>query len=232
MSKSIDRAKHGPGWVEVILGAALSLILGVVLGAVLLILKPVVRVAEAPAEADRMRGTLYFVEGAKGSNPRQATEKAKAFVEGKSVTVIEGELNALAAAAIPPVVEPKPGQPAPAGAAAAAAPEAFLTPRTPNVRIREGVMQLGLPLTISTLGMTRDVIAQARGTIAHDGKMFVFKPDDAYLGSLPLQRIPFVVGFVEKKIMEAQQIPTEVVQAWQRLSNVQIEGNALKLTVP
>jgi hypothetical protein len=47
MSK-VDRAIYGPGWGEVIFGALLSLVLGVVLGALLLVLKPVVIAKETP----------------------------------------------------------------------------------------------------------------------------------------------------------------------------------------
>jgi hypothetical protein len=45
MSKKIDRTPHEPGWSEVILGAALSVGLGAMLGAVALVFKPVVVVA-------------------------------------------------------------------------------------------------------------------------------------------------------------------------------------------
>ena len=40
MSKKIDRAVHGQSWAEVILGAALSLVLGVLLMAAWLLASP------------------------------------------------------------------------------------------------------------------------------------------------------------------------------------------------
>src|SRR3569833_581460 len=110
MSK-VDRAKNGPGWGEVILGAVLSLVLGVAIGAVLLILKPVVPAKEQPKEATA--GTVYYIEGRRGgaAEAQQAMAKERALVSGQSVRVSEEELTALAAT-------PNKGQP-PAGVAGA-----------------------------------------------------------------------------------------------------------------
>src|SRR5687768_17187418 len=98
MSIKIDRATHGPSWVEVILGAVLSAILGVALAAVLLIVRPVTPVKVMPKEADRDPKAVYYIEGSRDvTKGRQAPAKRKAFAEGQSVTVVEDELNALAA---------------------------------------------------------------------------------------------------------------------------------------
>src|SRR3954462_14319386 len=94
MSKKIDRAKHGPGLVEIVLGVVLSIILGVVLGALLLVLRPISQVKEMPK--DPVKGMVYYIEGSKDtSKARQALAKRKAFVEGQSVSVTEDEINSL-----------------------------------------------------------------------------------------------------------------------------------------
>src|SRR5690349_8667857 len=130
MSRKIDRALRGPSWVEVILGALISLVLGVLIGALVLLFRPVVVVKEMPKEDARERDAVYFVEGSRDATKgREAAAKRKAFVEGQTVTVIEDELNALAG---PPATfaRPKDGEkkapPAPAKEGAPAASDDML----------------------------------------------------------------------------------------------------------
>jgi hypothetical protein len=230
MSKKIDRATHGPSWTEVILGAALSLILGVVLSAVLLISRPVEQVQELPKPEDRVRGVVYYIEGVQG-NARAAIAKRAEFVRGQSVTATESEINALIATGAPAPAPATKGGAAPA-APAPATSDASLAPGTPNVRIREGIMQVGVPVNVNVLGITRKVVAQARGQFVKEGDMYVFRPDEAYLGSLPVQRLPFLSGLVQGKAFSQYSIPDDIMAAWRKLANVTIEGNALKLTAP
>lgn len=236
MSKKVDRAAHGPGWAEVILGAVLSAALGIALGAVLLIVKPVATVKELPKPEDRVRGTVYFVEGSRDTaKAKQALAKRKAFVEGQSVTVTEEEINSL--------VGPAPGAPAApaakdAKAAKAAekkaepAAESTLATGTPNFRVREGRIQIAVPVNVSLAGVTQKVLVQTRGEIVKEGELFVFRPGEMYLGSCPVQRLPFLAGYVRSKFLETQTIPEDIATAWRKLAGVAIEGNALKLTMP
>lgn len=224
MSKKIDRAMHGPSWTEVIVGAVLSLVLGVVIGAVLLVLRPVVVAREEPKE--RAPNTVYYIEGSKdGSKAREAVAKRNAFLGGQSVTLTEEEINAMIAAA-----SAKPAAPAKDGAPAAPA-EGYFTAATPNVRIRDGVLQVGVPVTISLLD--QKVIAQASGsTFVKKSDGFVLEPTMMYLGSCPVQRLPFLGDYVRDKFVAAQSMPEDVKAAWARLANVSVEGNTVKLTMP
>ena len=250
MSKKINRATHGPGWAEVILGAVLSAVLGVVLGAVILVIKPVVTVKELPKPEERVRGTVYYVEGAQGGNPKQALAKRKAFVEGQSVTVTEAEINALASpagpstAAIPPAKAgekakapektkaPEKGKAGDKAAAAAASfSDEMLAKGPPNVRIRGGVMQVGLPVNLNVFGVGQKVLVQSRGQFVKEGDMFVYRADELYFGSCPVQRLPFLSDYVHKKFLNEQAIPEDIATAWRKLTNVTIEDNALKLSM-
>src|SRR3954470_1158680 len=95
MSKTI---RVGPSWTEVFLGAFLSLALGIVLGALSLMLRPVVTVKELPKEADRQPGAVYYFEGSRdGTKAASAEAKRKNFAAGQSVSFNEDELNILAA---------------------------------------------------------------------------------------------------------------------------------------
>lgn len=237
MSKKTDRALHGPSWTEVILGAVLSLALGVVLGAVLLVLRPVTVAKEEPKE--RERNVVYYIEGSKDSSKaRQAAAKRDAFVAGQSVTVTEDEVNALLSPGSPatPPKAPEKGKDAKAKDAKTAEKEApaasggYVTPGAPNVRIRNGAVQVAVPVTIDLLD--QKVVAQARGGFVKQGDVFVYEPEAMYLGSCPVERLPFVAGLVRDKLFAAQAIPEDVVAAWKKLANVSVEGNAVKLTMP
>ncbi len=230
MSKKIDRAVHSPSWAEVILGAALSLVLGVVLGAALLVIKPVAQVKELPKEADRDAKAVYYIEGSRdGAKARQALAKRKALVDGQSVEASEDELNSLVGAAPAPAA-PKPGAKKEEKAAPPPArTDDIITAGTPNFRIRDGEMQIGIPVTINAIG--QKVIVQARGGFVKKGEGFVFEPSQLYLGSCPVQRLPFLAGFVGSKIFGAQAIPEDIATAWKKATNVTIEKNTVKVAM-
>lgn len=222
MSKATD--SHGPSWTEVILGAVLSVMLGVVLAAASLILKPVVKAKDLPKEP--AADTVYYLEGRTDSSlARQAVAKETLFASGKSVAVTEEELNALVGPA--PVAPAAPGK-----QAAAAAPSGALSYGTPNFRVRQGELQIAVPLRIAVAGLDTNVVVQARGTFARSGDVFVFSPHTVFVGSCPVDRLPVAEGYFMKKIMEAKALPEGAVAAWHQLSDVAVDGSTLRLTMP
>lgn len=218
---STDRAEYNPSWIEVILGAMLSLLLGAVLGAAFLVLKPVETVRELPKEPDPE--TVYYIEGTRDSHrARQATAKQRAFVQGETVVLNEDELNALAAPKTTSGAA-KPGE--------EAAAEQMLTAGMPNFRIRAGVLQIGVPVRVSVAGLDRRVIVQARGGFERRGDVFAFDAEELYLGSCPLQRLPIVAGLVMNKFVEGANVPEELAAAWRNASEVKVEGTNLHVTM-
>jgi hypothetical protein len=239
MSKKIDRATHGPGFVEIVLGAVLSVILGVVLGAGLLILRPVVIEKQMPKEP--VRGAIYYIEGSRDtSKAKQALAKRKAFVEGQTVSVTEDEINSLIGSNQPaaaPAAAPKAAEKgkAPEKAKEAAPPppsDDMIATGAPNVRISGSELQVGVPVTINALGFGQKVIVQARGGFVKRESGFVYEPSSMYFGSCPVQNLPFISNYVRNKAIASQPIPDDIKAAWAKLANVSIEGNALKLTMP
>lgn len=238
---------NGPGWFEVIFGAVLSVALGGVLGVALLCVAPVTVVKELPAEADRDPLATYFVEGSRDAGKgKNAKDKRKAFAEGQSVSVSEDDLNLLAG---PPVsfgtprqavpkggAQPAPKAPAPAAPVAAktAKPdgdqEMFAT-GTPNFRLHENTLQIGVPVTVNALGVRQKIVVQARGTFAKQGEVFAFEPEKIFVGACPVHRVPYLDGYVRAKLL-AQKMPEEIAASWAKLASVAIEGNTLRLKMP
>jgi hypothetical protein len=234
MSRKIDRALRGPSLVEVVLGAVFSLVIGVVLGAALLIFRPVTVVKELPKAEARDPNAIYFVEGSReNSRAREAAAKRKAFAEGQSISVIEDELNAQAG---PATAFAPPANPAAAKKAAdeAAASDQTIVIGTPNFRIREGKFQIGVPVTlnVSYIGFTEKVVVQTRGGFEKQGDAFVYQPDTFYVGCLPVQRIPILSRYARDQFLNSQPIPDEIKASWMKLASVSVEGNVLNLKMP
>lgn len=238
MSAKLNRTAYGPGWIEVILGALLSLILGVIVGVALLVARPVITAKDTPKEADRDPKAVYYVQGARDpSKSRSALAKRKAFGEGQSVSLAEDELNALAA--LSPNVLASPGAESPPPApkkADATKPAESAAPTVSsgvlNFRIREGKLQVSVPVTLDVLGLTSKVMVQANGIFVKEDNGYVFEPETIHVGSLPLHRLPLATGYGREKLLSSMPIPADIAASWAKLASVSIEGNTLKLTMP
>jgi hypothetical protein len=137
MSAKSRRGEYEPSWTEVLIGAALSVVLGAALGVVFLIFKPVMTIKDGkptpvstttrtlkpgeirpnPGEAivaetgrELGAGEMLYFEGSRDSTKAKlAAAKRKIFVAGGSVSVDENELNALVGAPAPAPAKPAPG---------------------------------------------------------------------------------------------------------------------------
>jgi hypothetical protein len=223
MSSKFDRARYGPSWTEVILGALLSMVLGVVLSAAYFVFKPVSKVKELPKEP--IPGTVYYIEGSRDySNARRLTAKQKFFAKGGSVVVNEDEINSAAnpiTAPLAPGTEPAP-PPTPMSAGA------------PNFRIHDGAVQISVPVRLKwdLVNLDTVVLVQATGNFARKGDAIVFVPKNVYVGSCPVDRIPRAVDLVMKKFYETQPVPPDIAASWAKLADVTVEGTTLRLTMP
>jgi hypothetical protein len=227
MSKKIDRALYGPSWFEVFFGALLSVIIGVVLAAAYLITKPVVTAKELPKE--KVAGVVYYLEGSKDSTKGRSWQaKRQRLLNGLSVAVSEDELNA----AVTALNAPAPKKPGTKEEPAAEAKPTAIVPSAPNFRIREGEMQIGVPITINALELGLNLVVQARGSFEKQDERFVFTPATLLVGSCPVEKLPFFAGYVMRNIVGAQAVPEDLAAAWGRLTGVTIEGAQLKLDFP
>ncbi|MBS0664277.1 MAG: hypothetical protein JSR48_13510 [Verrucomicrobia bacterium] len=226
MSNKIDRALHGPSWMEVFIGAALAVLIGVVLAAVSLIFRPVAQVRELPKEPER--DTVYYIEGSHDSaKARRSAQKEKLLAAGRSVELNEDEINQILTPAAPP--PPKGGKQPPA-------PETpgLVSAGAVNARIHGGSLQLAVPVRLfyPTFGVDATVLVLSNGTFVKSGDGYAYEPESLYLGSCPVQRIPGAAGFVMGRFLASDKIPAALTEAWGKLANVTIEGSVLKLTMP
>jgi hypothetical protein len=224
MKSKLQRKIDGPGWIEVFLGAVLSLALGVVLAVAFLVFKPVISVKELPKEP--VKDVVYYIEGTRDSSKfRELNSKKKMMAQGQSVVLNEDELNTFV---MPPVAprEPKkmelPQEEKPAAEKVVAG--------LPNFRIRDNVMQIGMPLQLSAYDLQHEVILQTRGGFAKVGDTVVFQPNQFYLGSCPLDRIPAAKDYVIRQVLARAKVPDEVVAAWKNVADAAVEGSKLRLT--
>jgi hypothetical protein len=242
-AKKMDRSAHEPGWGEVILGAVLSIALGAVLGVFSLVMKPPVLINAKGEPKERVAGTIYYEEGSRDSaKARQAPAKRKAFAQGTSILVTEDEINSFGAAPAsatpPPAAKKKADEKAPATKAptppapAPAGSTDTIALGNPNIRIRDGAVQLAVPVTVNALDLGLRLTVLATGTFEKKGEAFAFAPATLTVGSCPVHRLPFALGFVTKQFLSAKGVPDDVATPWGRLAGVAVEGNALKLTMP
>lgn len=229
-TKKLEKALYGPSTTEVILGAVLGLLVGVLAACVYLVFKPVPTVKEAPKEP--VRGMVYFLPGSESNAKSRGWEaKLKQFLAGASVKVNEDELNAWIASqktAGPAKPSAASGAPTPG----APAPEGYVIPGTPNVRLVDGVMQIGLPCTLNWYGLATVVTVQVSGTFEKTGEHYAFVPQTIYLGSCPLHVLPGVGGLLVSNIEGKQKFPDELRAAWGKLNGVTITGGTLSLAAP
>jgi hypothetical protein len=226
-SRKIDEAKYGPGWGEIIFGAALSLALGAALALGYLVIKPVKVVGELPK--DRPAGAVYYIEGGSSADRgKQWMRKKALLVQGSSVTLNEDELNAWIDAETGPAASPAPA----AGPKAATA--GIIELGTPNFRIDNGRLQIGAQGTInlSYWNFKQPIIVQVAGRFVKEDGTFTLEPEEFYIGSCPLHRLPGIGRLVFDHLLARVKVPDDIAAAWKKLAEVTIEDKTLKLTMP
>jgi len=232
VTRKIEKALHGPGMTEVVLGVVLSLILGAACAFAYLVLKPVAVVKETPKE--RLAGMVYYMEGSRDANRgKQWMRKKQLFLGGSSVNLNEDELNAwITAGTAAPTDKgappPKPGKSLPAP------PGPMVQMDVPNFRISGGVLHIGTKgtLNLEVFGLKRPLIVQASGHFVKRGDAFVFAADQFYVGSFPMHKVFGPDEPVLAHLIDNQKVPDDIAAAWKKLADVSIEGNTLKLSMP
>jgi hypothetical protein len=105
---------------------------------------------------------------------------------------------------------------------------------TPNFHIANGVLQIGseCELDLDMIGVKRPLILQASGRFVKNEGKFVFVPEQLFVGSCPIHKLPGVAVFVFDRVFANNKVPEDIAVAWKKLTRVSIEGSSLAMTMP
>jgi signal peptidase I len=224
MKSKYQRKKDGPGWIEVLCGAALSLLVGIVLAVIFLVFKPVTTVKELPKEP--VPKMVYYLEGTRDSSKtRELSTKRKLLLPGNTVVFNEDELNTIAMPPAPPAAPKKMELPQPP------ASTDTISAGAPNFRVRKDVLQVALPVELNAFELSCKVVLQARGGFTKEGDTVVFQPDELYVGSCPLARLPAVRDYVIKYVVEKSKSSDELATLWKNIADAKVEGSNVRVTM-
>ncbi|MBC2593130.1 hypothetical protein H5P28_02540 [Ruficoccus amylovorans] len=197
-------------------------LLGFVLGVTHLALMPVQTVRKLPAQGDRDPRVVYYVQPSGGSAPTyQIKENTLYSREGGTVSVSADELNTWATNTF----------------RFARAPEGtdeggvVLIPSSPRFNLTDGSLNMAVMLEVRAYGKTHKVLFQTQGAFERGADGVVFVPQESYLGSakLPPEVVtPLVNNFIYD-IFASSEAGEALLEAWDNLSDVRIEGNTLQL---
>lgn len=220
--KKLEKALYGPSTSEVVFGALLGLLAGVVAGAIYLVVKPVEVVTKVPAEP--AKGVVYFVPGQSGGvNGRAWQAKVAAFTSGGSIVVNEEELNAWAQSLSGTVTSPK-GAPPPEPA------NEFVSVRDLNFRLRGDRLQVAQRVRFNYFGVAKEVLLHSSGILERGAEGVRFLPEEAFLGSCPLHSLPGARGVLGRLLLSKQKVPEDFRAAWDRIVALEVEGGLLRVT--
>lgn len=215
-SKQIERELYGPSLFEVTLGATLSLLLGAGLAAGYLAAQPVEKVRAMPREPDPEK--VYYVTGsARSSLGKQWLRKKQILTETGEVRIElnEDELNTWLGSTKTNTDKEESG--------------GIITAQKINFRLRDNALQVGLPCDISVVGFAHSLVIQTRGGFESDGDRFHYRPNEIMVGQLTAHRFPLIGGFVVGRLFAGHDIPEDLEDTWDSLSEVSVEGDKLVL---
>jgi hypothetical protein len=234
---------RAPGLVEIFLGSILSVVLGAVVAAAILLLKPVEILKEAPKDKDLDATKIYYFEGRKEYTAGQRWRfKRDSLLQGHSVAVNEDELNTLIEDVYPKLpVESAANKPKPKAKGKEPAkkkkddgPQPFIQTGTPNFRLTRDSLRLGVVYYVNVFGYSFQVVAQTEGSFEKpkdDEEPIYYAPSKLYLGSLPVHKLLVLKGLVFKQLVDTFEFPAEVEAAWAKLEDVSVVNRELVLTM-
>jgi hypothetical protein len=216
-----DAENRGTGSLVISLVlAVLCVAIGFLAGVVHLALIPVQTVRVMPKEIEPH--TVYYVQNTGGAAPSYKTKQTALLdAQGGTVSVSTAELNTWAADTFR--FAKMPGE---------QEGGLVLIPSAPKFNISDGTLNMAVMMEVKTYGKSHKMLFQTQGTFAQGSAGVEFVPEESYLGSAKLPRevvTPLVSDFIYRIFTRAE-ASQPVVDAWNELSDVRIEGNALTLT--
>lgn len=227
-----------PGLIEILVGSVLSVLLGAVVAATILLLKPVEILKEPPKDKALDATRIYYFEGRKDYTAGQRWRfKRDSLVQGHTVAISEDELNAWVENIYPklPIETRPPAKPKGKGKEALPpkkddGPQPFIQTGTPNFRITSESLRIGVVYYVNCLGYSFQIVAQTDGTFEKprdDEDPIYYQPTTLYLGSLPVHKLLLLKGLVFNQVVNTFEFPADMMETWTKLSAVRVENREL-----
>lgn len=233
-----------PGLIEIFVGSILSVLLGALVAASILLLKPVEVLKEPPKDKALDATKIYYFEGRKDYTASQRWRfKRDSLVQGHTVSITEDELNAWVENIYPKLpIETKPpvkankakGKPAVA-AKKDDGPQPFIQTGTPNFRLTSESLRIGVIYYVNVFGYAFQVVAQTDGIFEkpRNGEDPVYyKPTSFYIGSLPAHKLLMLKGLIFGQVVDTFELPADMMDTWAKLAEVRVENRELVLGMP
>ncbi len=226
------------------------MVLGAVLAATILVLKPVEILKEPPKDKALDATKIYYFEGRKEytAGQRWRFKRDSLVLQENSVRVNEDELNTWVESVYPKLpIESKsakakaktPAKAAPGKATQPKkeeAPQPFIQTGSPNFRLTSDSLRIGVVYYVDVFGYASfEVVAQCDGTFEtpkDDTEPIYFKPSTFYIGSLPVHKLLMLKGLVLDQVFKTFEFPSDVAEAWTKLSEAKVENRELVLVMP
>jgi hypothetical protein len=238
---------RAPSLIEIFVGSILAVLLGAVVAATILLLKPVEILTEAPKDKALDPSKIYYLQGRKDYTASQRWRfKRDSLAQGHTVSVNEDELNAWIEDIYPklpietkarttkPTAKTKAGEKAPTAKPDAAGP--FVQTGTPNIRLTRDSLRVGVVYYVNVFGYASfEVVAQSDGTFEkpkHDDEPIYFRPSTFYLGSLPVHKLLGLKSIVFGRVVDTFEFPADFESLWAKLAEVKVENRELVLAMP
>jgi hypothetical protein len=183
-----------PGFFSIVFGALLSMLLGAVLACFHLMATPVQVLAADPKEPEA--GKVYFVRTAKGGDWERKVAQLKNSNTGLVVRFSDAELSGWAGKLFEQFMLERDKNPD--GREARAKEAGSMA----SARIAGEQVQAGIVLHRRGALVAETFVLQARGGFSRGPFGWRFDPDEVYVGSLPLHKLP-AVGLLLRTSMQS-----------------------------
>jgi hypothetical protein len=209
------------GFIGLMLGVILSLILGISLAVVHLVLQPLEVVKVLPKE--QIEGVRYYVEGPTSAG-RAWKRKLDVLIDGESgwFSMTEADLNAWSADSFKTEKYDE----------NARAASFMLISSPPNFRIVGGELQMGLVNEINYYGESIPLVLQVRGRFVREGQEWRYEPSEAYFGGFSLLKIPLLYELLRARLSTDFVLPVEIKTLLTRASEFTLTENSLRARMP
>lgn len=218
MALTLDRKT--PGIFGIFFGATLSIALGATLAVVNLAAQAVEVLSSPPKEP--VPGTTYYIQGAGGSVSGLDRKEDQLKKGTGEVGITEAELNAWSSATFKPVEVKKEDK----------ADTVMIIAGKPNFRLVGKELQVGSVNTVNFFGSEAPLVLQARGVFVRANSGVRFQPNTAYLGALPLHRLPALIPLVAERFGAGSTLPPAVDKVLKGASEMSVRDGELVVRMP